>query len=65
MMRYRLLDTTLAYILDDSSDDPETNLAVRHATYFRARCSSASCPHLLERGKGVLCIATPFKNRPG
>jgi len=36
MMRYRLLDTTRAYILGISSDDPEiANLAVRHATYFR------------------------------
>ena len=36
MMRYRLLDTTRAYILGVSSDDPEiAELAVRHATYFR------------------------------
>jgi predicted ATPase/DNA-binding winged helix-turn-helix (wHTH) protein len=35
MMRYRLLDTTRAYILDISDDDPEiANLAARHATYF-------------------------------
>lgn len=35
MMRYRLLDTTRAYILAISSDDPEiANLAARHATYF-------------------------------
>jgi predicted ATPase/DNA-binding winged helix-turn-helix (wHTH) protein len=36
MMRYRLLDTTRAYLLGISSDDPEiTSLAVRHATYFQ------------------------------
>ena len=36
MMRYRLLDTTRAYLLGTSSDDPEiANLAARHATYFR------------------------------
>jgi len=36
MMRYRLLDTTRAYILGVGSDDSEiANLAVRHATYFR------------------------------
>ena len=36
MMRYRLLETTRAYILGVSSDDPEiSELAVRHATYFR------------------------------
>jgi predicted ATPase/DNA-binding winged helix-turn-helix (wHTH) protein len=38
MMLYRLLDTTRAYTLGISSDDPETaNLAARHATYFRRR----------------------------
>src|SRR5262249_30249061 len=36
MMRYRLLDTTRAYVLGISSDDPEiAKLAARHATYFR------------------------------
>jgi predicted ATPase/DNA-binding winged helix-turn-helix (wHTH) protein len=36
MMRYRLLDTTRAYLLSVSSDDPEiAKLAARHATYFR------------------------------
>jgi predicted ATPase len=36
MMRYRLLDTTRAYALDISLDDAEaTDLAVRHATYYR------------------------------
>jgi predicted ATPase/DNA-binding winged helix-turn-helix (wHTH) protein len=36
MMRYRLLDTTRAYALDISVDDAETtDLAVRHASYFR------------------------------
>ena len=38
MMRYRLLDTTRAYILGIGSDDPEiANLAARHASYFRRR----------------------------
>ena len=36
MMRYRLLDTTRAYALEMSIDDTEvTDLAVRHATYYR------------------------------
>jgi predicted ATPase len=36
MMRYRLLDTTRAYALDITIDDAEaTDLAVRHATYYR------------------------------
>jgi len=36
MMRYRLLDTTRAYTLETSIDDTEfTDLAVRHATYYR------------------------------
>jgi predicted ATPase/DNA-binding winged helix-turn-helix (wHTH) protein len=36
MMRYRLLDTTRAYALDISIDAAEaTDLAVRHATYYR------------------------------
>jgi predicted ATPase/DNA-binding winged helix-turn-helix (wHTH) protein len=36
MMRYRLLDTTRAYALDISIDKAEaTDLAVRHATYYR------------------------------
>ena len=36
MMRYRLLDTTRAYALDISIDDADaTDLAVRHATYYR------------------------------
>ena len=36
MMRYRLLDTTRAYILDIGSEDPEiANLATQHATYFK------------------------------
>jgi len=36
MMRYRLLDTTRAYALETSMDDAElTDLAVRHATYYR------------------------------
>lgn len=35
MMRYRLLDTTRAYVLDVAIDDAEaTRLAVRHATYY-------------------------------
>jgi predicted ATPase len=35
MMRYRLLDTTRAYVLGIRSDDPEiAGLPVRHATYF-------------------------------
>src|SRR6202035_4374442 len=36
MMRYRLLDTTRAYALEMSIDDAElSDLAVRHATYYR------------------------------
>ena len=36
MMRYRLLDTTRAYALGISIDEAEaTDLAVRHATYYR------------------------------
>jgi predicted ATPase/DNA-binding winged helix-turn-helix (wHTH) protein len=36
MMRYRLLDTTRAYVLDIGLDDADlTDLAVRHATYYR------------------------------
>ncbi len=36
MMRYRLLDTTRAYTLAASSDDPEiAYVPVRHANYFR------------------------------
>jgi len=36
MMRYWLLDTTRAYVLETSIDDAElTDLAVRHATYYR------------------------------
>src|SRR5262245_1911240 len=36
MMRYRLLDTTRAYVLDISIDDAESaDLAVRHAAYYR------------------------------
>ena len=36
MMRYRLLDTTRAYALDINIDQAEaTDLAVRHATYYR------------------------------
>jgi predicted ATPase/DNA-binding winged helix-turn-helix (wHTH) protein len=36
MMRYRLLDTTRAYALEIAIDDAErTDLAVRHANYFR------------------------------
>ena len=36
MMRYRLLDTTRAYVLDLAIDDTEaTALSVRHATYYR------------------------------
>lgn len=36
IMRYRLLDTTRAYVLGISIDDAETaDLAVRHATYYR------------------------------
>ena len=36
MMRYRLLDTTLAYVLDIKIDDAEfADLAVRHAAYYR------------------------------
>ena len=36
MMRYRLLDTTRAYVLDIKIDDAEsTDLAVRHAAYYR------------------------------
>lgn len=36
MMRYRLLDTTRAYALDIGIDAAEaTDLAVRHATYYR------------------------------
>ena len=36
MMRYRLLDTTRAYALEISIADAEaTDLAVRHATYYR------------------------------
>ncbi|MER9119520.1 helix-turn-helix transcriptional regulator [Mesorhizobium sp. M0954] len=36
MMRYRLLDTTRAYVLDISIDDAEAaDLAVRHAAYYR------------------------------
>ncbi len=36
MMRYRLLDTTRAYALEIQTDDTErTELAVRHAAYFR------------------------------
>lgn len=36
MMRYRLLDTTRAYMLELSVADPEfADLAARHATYYR------------------------------
>src|SRR6185312_10414443 len=36
MMRYRLLDTTRAYIIGIDSDDPEiAKLAVHHAIYFQ------------------------------
>jgi predicted ATPase/DNA-binding winged helix-turn-helix (wHTH) protein len=36
MMRYRLLDTTRAYVLDIKIDDAEAaDLAVRHAAYYR------------------------------
>ena len=36
MMRYRLLDTTRAYALEIQTDDTErTELAARHAAYFR------------------------------
>lgn len=36
MMRYRLLDTTRAYALETKVDDVEiTDLAVRHAAYYR------------------------------
>ena len=36
MMRYRLLDTTRAYALEIQTDDAErTELAVRHAAYYR------------------------------
>jgi predicted ATPase/DNA-binding winged helix-turn-helix (wHTH) protein len=36
MMRYRLLDTTRAYVLTIASDDAEAAaLAARHATYYR------------------------------
>ena len=36
MMRYRLLDTTRAYVLDIDIDHTEAaNLAARHATYYR------------------------------
>jgi hypothetical protein len=36
MMRYRLLDTTRAYALENQTDDTErTEMAVRHAAYYR------------------------------
>jgi predicted ATPase len=36
MMRYRLLDTTRAYVLEMNIDDAESgDLAVRHAAYYR------------------------------
>jgi predicted ATPase/DNA-binding winged helix-turn-helix (wHTH) protein len=36
MMRYRLLDTTRAYVLEITIDDAESaDLAVRHAAYYR------------------------------
>jgi predicted ATPase len=36
MMRYRLLDTTRAHVLDIEVDDKErANVAVRHARYYR------------------------------
>jgi predicted ATPase len=36
MMRYRLLDTTRAYVLNIATDKAEAgDLAVRHATYYR------------------------------
>jgi predicted ATPase/DNA-binding winged helix-turn-helix (wHTH) protein len=36
MMRYRLLDTTRAYVLDTEIDDPElASLAGRHASYYQ------------------------------
>jgi predicted ATPase/DNA-binding winged helix-turn-helix (wHTH) protein len=36
MMRYRLLDTTRAYVLEISADDAElADLAARHARYYR------------------------------
>ncbi len=36
MMRYRLLDTTRAYVLEICADDDElANLATRYATYYR------------------------------
>src|SRR3712207_6743034 len=36
MLHYRLLDTTRAYVLGLSRDDADpTDLAVRHATYYR------------------------------
>lgn len=38
MMRYRLLDTTRAYVLEIAGDDTEVaGLAARHAAYFRRR----------------------------
>ena len=51
MMRYRLLDTTRAYALDIGIDEVEaTDLAVRHANYFR---------HWLEQsGKEWVTLAT-------
>ncbi len=36
MMRYRLLDTTRAYVLETGADDAElVDLAVRHVAYYR------------------------------
>ena len=36
MMRYRLLDTTRAYVLNFKIDETEsTDLAMRHAAYYR------------------------------
>jgi predicted ATPase len=36
MMRYRLLDTTRAYVLESNIDDAESaDLAVRHAAYYK------------------------------
>jgi hypothetical protein len=55
MMRYRLLDTTRAYLLEISYGQTErTDLAVRHATYYRrwleqTRTEWSSSPTAAER----------------
>jgi predicted ATPase/DNA-binding winged helix-turn-helix (wHTH) protein len=57
MMRYRLLDTTRAYVLEINIDDAESaNLTARHATYYRR--------WLRESGAGWSNLATGEERIP-